>query len=249
MSNKIRYKITIEYDGSLFAGWQRQKHALTIQEVIEEAIFKISHNRVSLCGAGRTDAGVHATAQVAHFDLSSRHEPHKLARGINHFIAKWQVAIIDIQEVPSNFHARISAISRQYQYHILCRKFPPALERNRVWHIQHSLDVQSMRKGALYLLGTHDLTTFRSSKCQAASPVKTIDTINIIKRHERIIIIIKARSFLHQQVRSITGSLKLVGEHKWNHDDILKALNAQHRSACAPLAPPDGLYLSQLHYP
>jgi tRNA pseudouridine38-40 synthase len=243
-----RYRLTVEYDGSPFVGWQRQDNGASVQGALEDAIENLSGARVAVTGAGRTDAGVHALAQVAHFDLEKPFEPGKIRDGLNHFLRPLPVVVLDAAVTEPDFHARFSARSRHYLYRILNRRSPPALESNRVWHVSTRLDAETMHIAAQALVGQHDFTTFRAVECQAQSPVKTLDRLDISRRGEEIHIEASARSFLHHQIRSFAGSLKLVGEGKWSARDLADALNARDRSACGPVAPPDGLYLVRVDY-
>jgi tRNA pseudouridine38-40 synthase len=243
-----RYRLTIEYDGGPFAGWQRQENGSSVQGAIEDAIFKLSGERVTVTGAGRTDAGVHAFGQVAHFDLEKEFAPKKVRDGLNYHVKPRPIAVLDADVAAPDFHARFSATARHYLYRILCRRAPPVLERGRVWHIMRQLDASAMEAAAQFLVGQHDFTTFRSSECQAKSPIKTLDRIEVRPAADEIHIEAKARSFLHNQVRSMVGSLKLVGEGKWRPEDLQGALHARDRAACGPVAPPEGLYLVRVDY-
>jgi len=243
-----RYRLTIEYDGGPFAGWQRQENGPSVQAAIEAAIFKLSGERVTVTGAGRTDAGVHAFGQVAHFDLEKEFAADKVRDALNHHVKPAPIAVLDVAIAAPDFHARFSATARHYFYRILCRRSPPALERGRVWHITRDLDAETMHAGAQLLIGQHDFTTFRSSECQAKSPVKTLDKLDVRRAGDEIHIEAQARSFLHNQVRSMVGSLKLVGEGKWRPRETQAALQARDRARCGPVAPPDGLYLVRVDY-
>jgi tRNA pseudouridine38-40 synthase len=243
-----RYRLTIEYDGGPFAGWQRQENGPSVQAAIEAAIFKLSGERVTVTGAGRTDAGVHAFGQVAHFDLEKEFAADKVRDALNHHVKPAPIAVLDVAIAAPDFHARFSATARHYFYRILCRRSPPALERGRVWHITRDLDAETMHAGAQLLIGQHDFTTFRSSECQAKSPVKTLDKLDVRRAGDEIHIEAQARSFLHNQVRSMVGSLKLVGEGKWRPREMQAALQARDRARCGPVAPPDGLYLVRVDY-
>ncbi len=244
-----RLKITIEYDGGPFVGWQRQANGRSVQQAIEEAIVRLTGETVTVGGAGRTDAGVHALAQVAHFDLQREWSGDKLRDGINAHLRPEPVAVLLAESVPADFDARFSAIRRHYLYRMLVRRPPPALARGRVWHVRRGLDAVAMQRAARRLIGTHDFTTFRSAECQAKSPVKTLDRLDIVRRGEEIAISATARSFLHNQVRSLVGSLKLVGDGSWSADNLQGALEARDRSACGPVAPAEGLYLARVDYP
>jgi tRNA pseudouridine38-40 synthase len=244
-----RYRLIVEYDGGPFAGWQRQDNGPSIQGALEQAVFKFSQEICTVTGAGRTDAGVHAMAQVAHFDLAKDFEPDKVRDALNHFLRPDPISVIDAAAVASEFHARFSAVGRHYFYRIMCRRAPPALERGHVWHLVRGLDADAMHAGAQHLVGRHDFTTFRSSECQAKSPVKTLDRLDVRRAGDEIHVEASARSFLHNQVRSMVGSLKLIGEGKWKPEDMARALAAKDRAACGPVAPPEGLYLVGVDYP
>jgi len=243
-----RYRLTLEYDGGPFVGWQRQASGASIQGALEAAIFKLSGETVTVTGAGRTDAGVHALGQVAHFDLEKTFAPDKVRDALNYHLKPDPVAVLAADAVGDDFHARFDATARHYLFRILNRRSPPALERGRVWHVAIPLDADAMHDGAQHLLGEHDFTTFRAAECQAQSPVKTLDRIDVSQRGEEIHIQASARSFLHHQIRSFAGTLKLVGEGKWQPRDVKRALEAKDRSACGPVSPPDGLYLVKVDY-
>jgi len=243
-----RYRITVEYDGGPFVGWQRQDNGPSVQGALEEAIFKLSGENVTVTGAGRTDAGVHALGQVAHFDLVKEFTPDKIRDALNHFLRPQPTVVIDARIVDAEWHARFSATGRHYLYRILTRRAPPALDNGHVWHVVRDLDAEAMHHAAQVLVGQHDFTTFRAAECQAKSPVKTLDRLDVARVGEEIHITAGARSFLHNQVRSMVGSLKLVGEGKWSRRDLEQALNARERSACGPVAPPEGLYLVKVDY-
>jgi tRNA pseudouridine38-40 synthase len=244
-----RYRLTLEYDGGPFVGWQRQAEGASVQGALEEAIEKLSAERVTVTGAGRTDAGVHALGQVAHFDLAKHFEAGKVRDALNHYLRPAPIVVLDAAEVDSDFHARFSATSRHYLFRFLNRRSPPALEEGRVWHVPHRLDPDAMQAAAQFLVGRHDFTTFRAAECQAQSPVKTLDRLDVSRRADQIHIQASARSFLHHQIRSFAGSLKLVGEGKWQPKDLKAALEARDRAACGPVSPPDGLYLVRVDYP
>lgn len=243
-----RYRLTLEYNGGPFAGWQRQDNGPSVQAAVEEAIFKLSAEHVTVTGAGRTDSGVHALGQVAHFELEKDFAAEKVRDALNHHLRPAPVAVLDASIVAPDFHARFSATARHYFYRILCRRAPPALEHGRVWHITRNLDADAMHAAAQFLVGQHDFTTFRSSECQAKSPVKTLDRLEVRRSGDEIHIEAHARSFLHNQVRSMVGSVKLVGEGKWRPHDMKSALDAKERAACGPVAPPEGLYLVRVDY-
>jgi len=243
-----RYRLIIEYDGAPFVGWQRQDNGPSVQGALEEAIFNLSGETVTVTGAGRTDAGVHAFGQVAHFDLTKEFVPDKVRDALNHFVRPAPVVVLEAALAAPEFHARFSATARHYLYRILIRRAPPALDKGRVWHVVHELDAEAMHFAAQSLIGQHDFTTFRSSECQAKSPLKTLDKLAVSRAAGEIEIAASARSFLHNQVRSMVGSLKLVGEGKWLPREVGQALAAKDRSRCGPVAPPDGLYLVRVDY-
>jgi tRNA pseudouridine38-40 synthase len=244
----MRYRLTLEYDGGPFVGWQRQSDGASIQGALEAAIEKLSGERVTVTGAGRTDAGVHALAQVAHFDLKKPFEAGKVRDALNHYLRPDPISVLDASVADGEFHARFSATGRHYLFRILNRRSPPALEIGKVWHVSPKLDAEAMHAAAQVLVGHHDFTTFRAAECQAQSPVKTLDRLDVSQRGEEIHIEAAARSFLHHQIRSFAGTLKLVGEGKWQPRDVKKALEAKDRAACGPVSPPDGLYLVRINY-
>jgi tRNA pseudouridine38-40 synthase len=243
-----RYRIIVEYDGTPFVGWQVQSNGPSVAGAIASALHKLTGRTIAVHGAGRTDAGVHALAQVAHFDLDSQWDPLKLREGLNALVRPNPVAILSAERAPDDFHARYGAIARHYLYRIVNRRAPLALEQDRAWHVGQSLEESQMQAAAHHLIGRHDFTTFRSVECQAASPVKTLDVLSVSRSGDLIEIAACARSFLHNQVRSMVGSLKLVGEGKWQPEDVKRALAARDRSACGPVAPPHGLYLRRVDY-
>ena len=243
-----RYRIRVEYDGTPFFGWQRQEQGESIQGALEDAIQKFCGETISVRGAGRTDAGVHALGQVAHFDLTKSWEAFRVREALNFHLKPAPIAVLACEEVSSDFDARYSATARHYRYRILCRRAPPALDRNRVWWLPITLDHEVMDVAAQNLLGRHDFTTFRAAGCQANSPLRTLDRLNVTKCGEEIHIEASTRSFLHNQVRSMVGSLKLVGEGKWSSRDLQAALLAKDRAACGPVAPASGLYLVRVDY-
>ncbi len=243
-----RYRLTLEYDGGPFQGWQRQDNGPSVQGALEAAIHKLSGETVTVTGAGRTDSGVHALGQVAHFNLEKAFAADKVRDALNYHLRPDPVAVLAAEEVPEDFHARFSALGRHYLYRIVCRRAPLVLDRGHAWHVTHDLDDEAMHHAAQALVGTHDFTTFRASECQAKSPVKSLDKLSVRRAADEIVIEASARSFLHNQVRSIVGTLKLVGEGKWSRRDVEAALKAADRTACGPVAPPDGLYLLRVDY-
>ncbi len=244
----MRYRLTIEYDGGPFVGWQRQAEGASVQGALEDAIEKLSGERVTVTGAGRTDAGVHALGQVAHFDLEKGFDPGKVRDALNHYLRPDPVSVLAAAEADGEFHARFSATARHYLFRILNRRSPPALEHGHVWYVSHALDAEAMHAAAQFLIGQHDFTTFRAAECQAQSPVKTLDRLDVSARADEIHIEASARSFLHHQIRSFAGTLKLVGEGKWRPRDVQAALQARDRARCGPVAPPGGLYLARVDY-
>ncbi len=243
-----RWKITVEYDGSVFVGWQRQTNGLSVQEAIESAITGFTGETITLHGAGRTDSGVHALSQTAHFDLAKATDPDTVRDALNHHLKRRAVSILTAEAVTEDFHARFSAKRRDYLYRILNRRAPSALDHGRVWHVARPLDADAMHRAAQSLVGNHDFSSFRALRCQAKSPVKTLDRIDVSRSGDEIHISTKARSFLHNQVRILTGTLKLVGEGAWTEVQVYTALEATARLAAGPTAPPDGLYLTKVVY-
>jgi tRNA pseudouridine38-40 synthase len=243
-----RYKLTLEYDGSGLVGWQRQANGLSVQEVLEAAVERFCGVPVTVHGAGRTDAGVHALGQTAHLDLPREASPDVIRNALNHHVKPHAVAVLAVEGVDEHFDARRSARGRVYLYRILNRRPPPALERGRVWHVGPRLDAEAMQAAAQLLIGKHDFTTFRDSLCQAKSPVKTLDRLDVARLGDEIRIEARARSFLHHQVRNMVGTLKLVGAGKWRVADVAAALAARDRRAGGPTAPSDGLYLVEVVY-
>ena len=243
-----RYRILVEYDGTPFLGWQRQAQGASVQGALEVALLQFCGEAASVRGAGRTDAGVHALGQVAHFDLAKSWEPFRVREAVNFHLRPAPVVVLDCSAADDGFDARYSATARHYRYRILCRRAPPALDRDRVWWVPVTLDCEAMATAARVLLGRHDFTTFRAAQCQANSPLRTLDRLDVAREGEEIFIEASARSFLHNQVRSMVGSLKLVGEGKWTMRDLEAALRAKDRAACGPVAPAAGLYLVRVDY-
>ena len=245
-----RFRLDIEYDGGPYAGWQRQAGQHSVQAAIEQALEKFCGAAVILRGAGRTDAGVHATGQVAHIDLTKDWRPDIVRDAVNAHLAQAgeRVAVLAAIVVPDDFDARFSATARHYLYRIANRRAPPALDKGKVWWVPKRLDAQAMHEAAKRLLGRHDFTTFRSTQCQANSPLRTLDRLEVARDGDSIEIRASARSFLHNQVRSMVGSLKKVGEGAWTAGDLEAALDARDRAACGQVAPPDGLFLVGVDY-
>jgi tRNA pseudouridine38-40 synthase len=243
-----RYKLTLEYDGTPFVGWQVQENGTSVQGVLMAAIEAFSGEAVPVQGAGRTDTGVHALGQVAHFDLAKEHEPDTVRDALNAHLRPHPVAVLAAERAAADFDARRSAVRRHYLYRIANRRPDLALDRLRAWRVPRPLDAAAMHAAAQRLVGKHDFTTFRSSECQAKSPEKTLDRLDVARRGDEIEVTAVARSFLHNQVRSMVGSLVAVGEGKWSADDLAGALEARDRAACGPVAPPQGLYLVRVDY-
>lgn len=248
-----RYALKIEYDGGPFAGWQRQDNLPTVQGAVERALSRLERYVPSIGAAGRTDAGVHGLGQVAHCDMAKDWDPFRLSEALNHHLKPDPVAIVDCVRVDDDFHARFSAVERQYIFRLVTRRAPMTHERGKVWQVMHDLDAEAMRAGAAHLIGLHDFTTFRASMCQAKSPVKTVDEITITALNtphgREYQFYIRARSFLHNQVRSFVGTLERVGAGAWEPDQVKQALEARDRAACGPVCPPQGLYLAGVGYP
>jgi len=247
-----RYALKIEYDGAPFVGWQRQQSQISVQGSIEKALLNLENKEHAIAGAGRTDAGVHAKCQVAHCDLDKEWEPFRLSEALNFHLRPLPIAVIDCALVDKDWHARFSALERKYLFRLLVRRAPSTHEAGLVWQIGHSLDLSKMIEASKYLLGKHDFTTFRSSICQAKSPIKTLDEIKIDRIEgwsgDEFRFQLRARSFLHNQVRSLVGTLERVGAGSWDPVDVKKALEAKDRSACGPVSPPHGLYLTDVVY-
>lgn len=243
-----RYKLTIEYDGGAFVGWQRQATGPSIQAALEAAFKSFCGEDITVWGAGRTDAGVHALGQVAHVDIAKKTTANTVREAVNHYLKPQRLAILKVEEADPHFHARTSAKARLYRYRIVNRRAPLAVEQGHAWHIPYALDADKMHDAAQVLLGKHDFSTFRASLCQAKSPVKTLDQLDVVRQGEIIDIHARARSFLHHQVRNIVGTLSLVGRGKWSKADVRKALDAADRTKGGPTAPPDGLFLVEVRY-
>jgi tRNA pseudouridine38-40 synthase len=243
-----RFKLTIEYDGTPFVGWQVQDNGVSVQGVLAEAALAFAGERAVVGGAGRTDAGVHALGQVAHVDLAKDWPPDTVRDALNAHLRPHPVAVLLAERVADDFEARFSAIKRHYHYRIVNRRADLALEAHRAWRVPRPLDAAAMDEAAQRLVGRHDFTTFRSTECQAKSPVKTLDTLDVTRDGDEVRITAIARSFLHNQVRSMVGSLVHVGEGKWSADDLAAALAARDRAACGQVAPPQGLYLVRVEY-
>ena len=243
-----RYKLTIEYDGTPFVGWQVQDNGPSVQRALTDAVAAFAGERVAVSGAGRTDAGVHALGQVAHVDLAKEWDTDTIRDAVNFHLRPQPIAVLAAEQVAHTFDARFSAIKRHYRYRIINRRSDLALEQNRAWRIARPLDAALMHEAAQRLLGRHDFTTFRAAECQAKSPVKTLDRLDVEREGEEVRVSAAARSFLHHQVRSMVGSLVHVGEGKWSADDLAAALAARDRTACGQVAPPQGLYLVRVDY-
>jgi tRNA pseudouridine38-40 synthase len=243
-----RYKLIIEYDGTPFSGWQIQDTALTVQGALETAVKAMCGEDVRVHGAGRTDAGVHALAQVAHCDIARHFVPGRFRDGLNAHLRPHPIAVLSADIVPDDFEARFSALRRHYRYRIVNTRANLALDIGRVWRVPRALDAEAMHHAAQRLIGKHDFTTFRDTECQAKSPDKTLDQLDVTRHGDAIDIVTSARSFLHSQVRSMVGSLVWVGEGRWSADDLAASLAARNRAACGPVAPPEGLYLVRVDY-
>ena len=243
-----RFKLTLEYDGGPFVGWQRQESGMSIQQALAEAVFRITGETADVQGAGRTDAGVHALGQVAHLDLEKEIAPEKLRDALNFHLKPAPIAVLVAESAAPDFHSRFSATGRAYLYRIVNRRAPLTVDHGRAWRVGTPLDAVTMHDAAQLLTGTHDFTTFRASLCQAPSPVRTLDRLSVHRVGEELQLVAEARSFLHHQIRNIVGTLRLVGEGKWSKDDVAAALEARDRTKGGPTAPPDGLYLTRVSY-
>ncbi|MGJ8602671.1 MAG: tRNA pseudouridine(38-40) synthase TruA [Marivita sp.] len=248
-----RYALKVEYDGAPFAGWQRQADQPSVQGAIEAALARLEPGAHTIAAAGRTDAGVHARGQVCHCDLVKDWSPFRLSEALNHHLKPLPVAVVDAAEVADDWHARFSAVERRYLFRLVSRRAPLTLEAGQVWQVKHPLALEPMREAAKHLIGLHDFTTFRSTMCQAASPVKTLDALEICEVKTdwgtEFQFRLSARSFLHNQVRSFVGTLERVGSGAWGAEDVRDALQARDRAACGPVCPPQGLYLTGVGYP
>ena len=243
------YQINVEYLGTNFVGWQIQKNGLSVQEVLEKALSKFLKDKIRIIGSGRTDAGVHASEQSAHFKTKHKiFDKNTFINSINFFLSKYPVSVLSIKKRPNKFHARHSANERIYKYFIINRRSSLVLEKNKAWHIKKKLDVKIMRKGAEILKGTHNFSTFRASSCQAKSPIKTMKKAMVKKNKNKIIFIFQSKSFLQQQVRSMVGALKYLGEGKWSLKHFKMIFSSKNRNLCAPPAPSCGLYLAKIFY-
>lgn len=243
-----RYRLTLEYDGTPFVGWQIQDNGLSVQGVLQTAIERFCGDTVKATAAGRTDAGVHASGQVVHVELAKAWPADRVREALNYHLRPHPVSVREVALAADDFHARLSARSRRYLYRILNRRAPPALDRDRVWHVARPLDAPAMHVAAQVLVGRHDFTTFRASLCQAKSPVKTLDRLDVTRDGDEIRVTALARSFLHHQVRNMVGTLKLVGEGKWSADDVARALAARDRAKGGATAPAAGLCLVEVTY-
>jgi tRNA pseudouridine38-40 synthase len=243
-----RFKLTLEYDGGAFVGWQRQDNGPSVQQALEAAIFRFCGETVASVAAGRTDAGVHARGQVVHFDLARVTTPEQVRDALNFHLKPAPISVLRAEAAPAEFHARFSATARVYVYRIVNRRAPLALDRGRAWWVGGPLDAAAMHEAAQLLVGHHDFTSFRAALCQAASPMKTLDVLDVVRVGEEVQVAARARSFLHHQVRNMVGTLKLVGEGKWTAADVARALAARDRAAAGPTAPAEGLYLMEVWY-
>ncbi len=243
-----RYKLKIEYDGTGIHGWQRQKNDLTLQEIFEDSLYKLTNEKIEVVASGRTDAGVHAFGQVVHFDLNKDWDEFKILTGLNHHLIRKSISVLSSKKVSDDFHSRFSAKKRYYRYIILNRKSPSPLYRGRAWHVVNKLDTKKMRDAAKYLIGTHDFSSFRASECQSKNPIKTLESIDITEKGDQIIFDISAISFLHHQCRNMVGTLKEVGEGKIHPEDISAIIESKSRSEAGVTAPAHGLYFMKVEY-
>ncbi len=243
-----RYKLTIAYHGAAYCGWQRQVDLMSVQQALEEAITRFCGDEVRIIAAGRTDAGVHASGQVVHVDLSKEWRTDVVRDAVNQYLVREMISVISAEKVEQEFHARFSATSRHYVYKLLNRRSPPVFERGLVWHLKRKVDVAAMDAAAKHLVGRHDFSTFRDAECQAESPVRNLDRFDVIAEGEMVYFHLSARAFLHRQVRSMVGTLEHVGSGKWTAQDLVNSLEAKDRAACGAVAPSDGLYLERVEY-
>lgn len=244
----MRFKLTLEYDGGPFSGWQRVANGPSVQRALEDAVEKLTGVRAEIVGAGRTDAGVHARGQVAHVDIGKSFEPARLCDGLNAHLRPHPISVLAAEETTPDFHARFDATKRSYLYRIINRRAPLALERGHAWRVPRALDAAAMHAAAQALVGKHDFTTFRDTHCQANSPVKTLDVAGVFRSGDRVDCVFEARSFLHRQVRSMVGTLVEIGLGKMSVGDVADVLAAKDRARCGPVAPADGLYLMRVDY-
>jgi tRNA pseudouridine38-40 synthase len=244
-----RYKLVIEYDGRSFVGWQWQDNGRSVQQAVEEAVQRFCGEKVRVQCAGRTDAGVHATHQVVHLDLAKTWRTDTVRDALNAQLKPEPVAVLKAEAVDQSFDARLSAVKRHYRYRVLNRRAPPTFDMGRVWHVPRKLNAAAMHEAAQFLIGRHDFTTFRAAECQAKSPVRTLDRLDVARHGDEIVVDASARSFLHHQVRSMVGTLEMVGAGKWQPRDVSAALQARDRSRCGTVAPASGLYLVGVDYP
>ena len=254
IENSIKYALLIEYNGKDLVGWQKQNEGMSVQSSLEEAAKNIFNQDFDIQGSGRTDAGVHALGQIAHINLPKGHRltskhPFYIISAFNSLLRDTNIRVISTKPVKAEFNARFSAIKRFYKYRILCRAAPPGLDKGKVWHFRKKLDINLMQEGVKHLIGNHDFTSFRTIKCQAKSPIRTIDEVSFSREGEEVIMRVSAKSFLHSQVRIIAGTIAKIGDGTWNPEKILNILKAKNRSLAGPTAPADGLYLEKIDYP
>ena len=243
-----RFKLTVEYDGRPYVGWQRQANGPSIQQALEEAAAAYCNQELTVQGAGRTDSGVHATGQVAHVDIPRDDDADRVRDALNAHLKPQPISVVKAEQVDDDFHARFSATGRRYAFHILCRRAPPALDQGRVWWLARTLNTDAMHAAAQELVGHHDFSSFRAAECQANSPEKTLDRLSVSRDGDLVVVEAAARSFLHHQVRNMVGTLVWVGDGKWSKQDVADALAAKDRTAAGPMAPSDGLYLTGVSY-
>ena len=254
VENKVKYALLIEYNGNGLVGWQKQDEGISVQGSLQKAAKSIFNENFEIQGSGRTDAGVHALGQVAHIYLPKSHKltsknPFYIISAFNALLKDTKIRVLSAKQVKSEFNARFSAVKRFYKYRILCRAAPPGLDKGKVWHIRQKLDLKLMEEGIKHILGQHDFTSFRTIKCQAKSPIRTLDEITFANEGDEVIIRVKAKSFLHSQVRIIVGTIVKIGDKTWDPEQIKKILHAKDRSLAGPTAPADGLYLEKVDYP